>query len=191
MTIYNDAEARIRARVAEVEALARKLYPEYAAFPVPMIEFYYKGGAAGQCDYKNNRYRFNIGQAVQSDAIERLTVPHEVAHMVAYRVYRISGHKRTWKIICIALGGDGKRCYNAEERGVTVIPARKRVNVREYKYITDEGYIVWLGATRHNRLQRLGDQLHPINGRPMYALRLKIGGAIEKHAFSGEVRIKG
>lgn len=188
MTIHDDAVARIKARVIEVEALARRLYPQYAAHPSPSVEFIHKGLRGGDCHYSRNRYRFNVGLAIQTDAIERNTVPHEVAHMVSYKVFGNRGHGKGWKAICLALGGNGERCFDPDKLGVRMVKAR---TATEYQYITASGHEVWLSAVRHNRLQKLGDKMHPVNGRPLYALTGKVCGPIKKSAFSGKTRKKG
>jgi predicted SprT family Zn-dependent metalloprotease len=153
LAAYAEVEARLRARVTEVDNQARKLFPGYASAPIPSVDFRYVGSAAGTANYTHWRVTLNAGQAIQTDAIERLTVPHEIAHLVDKYVYKKSGHGRYWKMICRMLGGDAKRCYNAGERGVTVIRGRSRT---EYLYKMSCGRETWIGPVHHNRLQKKG-----------------------------------
>jgi predicted SprT family Zn-dependent metalloprotease len=152
----SEARAMVIARHREIEALARRLYPTYKR--VTDIGFFMKGRAAGTMHYGKNLARYNLGQAMQNDSVARVTVPHEVAHAVAYDVFGVSGHGPKWREVCIALGGDGKRCYSAAERGVVVQKAR---NVRSgpknrhfYKYRHASGAEYTVGARHHNALQR-------------------------------------
>ena len=180
-------EVRLRARVEEVEALARKLYPSYAYRSRPSVSFKYKGLAAGTAHYTTNAIMLNAGQAVQSDAIERLTVPHEVAHLVARCLFpRASAHGREWRSVCLALGGDGKRCYSAEERGVTVIKGRQ---TSQYLYHTTVGTEVWVGPVHHARLQKNGD-VGLFSGREGYSLRTGTGHRIIKTGYRHRSRSK-
>ncbi len=150
MTDYSTVQAKLKARVMEVDSMARKLFPAYATCRLPTVSFSYTGTAAGIAQYGPWNIILNAGQAIQSDAIERLTVPHEVAHLVEKWVYKKSGHSKQWKMICRALGGDGKRCYNADERGVTIIRGRTSV---EYLYKASCGAERWLGPVYHKKLQ--------------------------------------
>lgn len=188
MTSYEasmTAKRRVVARVNEVEELARRLYPQYAIFGRPTIGFIQKGKRAGACSYKENRYTFNLGQALQNDSIERLTVPHEVAHMVAGRVYGERGHGPRWVTICLALGGDGKRCYDAEERGITVQRARRK---NEYLYLDSKGGERWIGPVHHSRLQKRGGDATETRA---YRLVTGCGARIHKTGFLNKKRTVG
>lgn len=86
----------------------------------------------GSCRYKYNRnthryYNFVITisypLASRNEWEEvRNTVLHEIAHA------RTPGHNHdaTWKRECLAIGGDGKRCYRNTEQGGTVIAIPKK-----------------------------------------------------------------
>lgn len=183
----DQAKAEIIQKVAEVEALARRLYPSYASRPVTRITFKMKGRAAGTASFRDHTVMLNLGQAVQSDAIARLTVPHEIAHLVTRCLYpAASAHGREWRTICRALGGDGQRCYNAEERGVTVVKGRQTM---QYLYHTTIASEVWVGPVHHARLQKNGRDC-PISGRPGYSLRTGTGHQIIRSGFQYKSRPK-
>lgn len=39
------------------------------------------------------------------------TIPHELAHHIAWRLYRDNGHGRAWKDVALALYGNNNRCH--------------------------------------------------------------------------------
>lgn len=181
-------EASLRVRVEEVEALAREVYPAYASRPRPSVTFKYQGAAAGSANYRDNVIMLNAGQAIQSDAIARLTVPHEVAHLVCRHLYpKAKAHGPEWRMICRSLGGDGKRCYNAAERGVTVVKAKR--TIRHYLYHTTVGTECWVGPIHHARLQKHGDT-SVFSGKPAYYLNTATGHKVLKNGFQHKTRIK-
>lgn len=186
-TAFAAVESDLRQRVAEVEAKARAMYPAYASRPRVGVIFKYRGQAAGHADYRGNVIMLNSGQAVQSDAIGRLTVPHEVAHLVCRHLYPMArSHGREWRSICLALGGDGKRCYNAAERGVTVIKGRQTL---QYLYHSTVGTEVWVGPVHHARLQKHGD-VSLFSEREGYSLRTGTGHRVIKTGYQHRSRDK-
>ncbi len=40
------------------------------------------------------------------------TIPHELAHIIAWRLYRDNGHGKAWKSIALELYGDNSRCHS-------------------------------------------------------------------------------
>jgi predicted SprT family Zn-dependent metalloprotease len=183
----DQAKSEIIQKVAEVETLARRMYPAYASRPKTSITFKMKGRAAGTANYRDQTVMLNLGQAVQSDAIARLTVPHEIAHLATRHLYpAASAHGREWRTICRALGGDGQRCYNAEERGVTVVKGRQTM---QYLYHTTIATDVWVGPVHHARLQKNGHD-NPMTGRPGYHLRTATGHQIVRSGFQYKSRAK-
>lgn len=174
-------QASIIAKVRQCEALARMCYPAYNKPPL-RVSFFPKGRTAGWAKYSAHEVQFNLSQMVQNDAIERLTVPHEVAHIVCHALFpNAKSHGEEWKGICIMLGGDGKRCYNAAERGVTVVKARIHTRPRQtkkYLYLTSHGDEFWLGAGRHNKVMK----------GAVYTTRT--GAKISASGFQGRSRMK-
>jgi predicted SprT family Zn-dependent metalloprotease len=78
------------------------------------------------------------------------TITHEIAHIIAFKVYNEKGHGMWWKMVHEKLGGDSKRLAKQEETGYTVKRNRvKRVvlekNGKEYyvkvnRYVGYEAY---------------------------------------------------
>lgn len=50
------------------------------------------------------------------------TIPHELAHFIAWRVYKDKGHGKAWKWVAHTLYGNPQRCHNYE----TKFEAQKR-----------------------------------------------------------------
>ena len=53
-----------------------------------------------------------------SDAIQYNTVSHELAHVIAFNLYRKSGHGTTWQLIHQAMGGTAERCHDMDVTGL-------------------------------------------------------------------------
>lgn len=105
-----DLQSRIRAAVA---ATYQRLEPAYGTFPIPTVNFGLKGVVAGQAIVNTNTLRFNLilAELNQTDFLAQ-TVPHEVAHLIAWAVYRDGGHGPGWKSIMSALSLPAKRCHS-------------------------------------------------------------------------------
>jgi SprT protein len=92
--------------------------------------FNLRGIAAGQIHTAANLLRYNLPMAErQLDAFLKTTIPHEIAHAVCQKLYgrRVRPHGPEWQRICVALGGDGKRCHSftsARTRRVHRLPYR-------------------------------------------------------------------
>lgn len=72
------------------------------------------------------------------------TVPHEVAHLVCVARPDLGrNHNPGWKRVCVALGGNGKRCHSEEVRYAH----------GTYVYIATCGMRVTLSKTIHRRIQ--------------------------------------
>lgn len=77
------------------------------------IWFDLKGTAAGKACYGKNAIRYNTALAYANlDTFMARTVPHEVAHFIAYYLGD-RGHGRTWKRVMVMLGvRDISRCHS-------------------------------------------------------------------------------
>lgn len=117
------------------------------------------GLAAGRCRIRHRRgvtevtIRFNARVLDEdwllADALDE-TAPHEVAHAAigvwaGERGRRPRPHGPEWRDLCRALGGSGRTTHD-----LVLQRARRH---REYEYRLDGGDSVWLGSTRHRRLQ--------------------------------------
>ncbi|AGA89539.1 hypothetical protein Thimo_0700 [Thioflavicoccus mobilis 8321] len=91
--------------------------------PTPEIRFDLRGQAAGQARIAptGTQIRYNR-QLLHDNPTEFLnqTIPHEVAHLVAYRVFgrRIRPHGREWQAVMAFFGAPAQRCHRfAVKRG--------------------------------------------------------------------------
>lgn len=167
----------IIAKVKAVDEMARLVFPSYANAPALRVEFFTKGRAAGWAKYGTWTVSFNEHQMAETTAIRDLTVPHEVAHMVCHYTGLGKGHNAGWKRVCRILGGDGQRCYNAAERGVTIKRGR---TVTEYKY-NNGSQEIWVGPVHHKRIQtRFG----------FYVRHRVTGSRFAREHYTGESRIR-
>jgi len=148
LNMFTDVQQTLRDRVREIYELAEsKGYrvPEYRYTATDL-----RGRAAGQACYNRESevadIRLNL-EAAKLDMRHMLedTIPHEVAHIIAFHNGTDRGHGRVWRSICIDLGGSGERCHS-----IGLTPARK---VNRFKYITSNGGEVVLTSVRHNKLQ--------------------------------------
>lgn len=51
---------------------------------------------------------------MDADKFVRLIVPHEVAHLFQHRLFPkdYHFHSKNWKMLCLEMGGDGKRFHD-------------------------------------------------------------------------------
>jgi len=110
----------IRARVQQCIALAEDKFT--IKMPKVDVRFDLTGRAAGMACMRYGQFslRFNKNHIkLGGKTFEHLlndTVPHEVAHTVCQAFPRMGrNHDAGWKRVCIALGGNGSRCYSEED----------------------------------------------------------------------------
>lgn len=172
--------SKIKERFAHFDALARKLYPEYARMPVPRVIFTMKGRLNGQAFaqfHPTNPWtvQFNHYIAGQvGDAFDN-TISHEIAHMVDFIRRGKSGHDRIWKSIHAALGGTAK----AKSRyGANYIGARVS---NWYVYRTPSGGELVVGPRHHNALR---------SGKYDWISSKRTGEKVTVKDWTGEIRKK-
>lgn len=120
------------------------------SMPLPEIDTDLRGLQAGQAFVEENRIRLNgkllaeYGERFVND-----TLPHELAHMVVYRLYgrRVRPHGREWEAVMALFGAKPERCHQ-----YAVEPVR-RVTSYEYHCFCR---VHQLSAVRHARVQRGG-----------------------------------
>jgi len=152
---------------------ARGLFPSFSFCSIPRIEFFSKGRAGGWA-MGYHTLKFNEYVLAQDESLIANVVSHEVAHIVCAYTRLGKGHNAGWKRVHRMLGGDGQRCYNADN--LDVKPARVQ---RKYEHKATCGTIVMLSTVRHKRIMQS-------NG--MYACVLtKTGGKLSRETFTGRV----
>ena len=154
-----DKIQEIRAKVDEVVALAEKTYN--FKMPAINVRFDLTGKAAGMAGCRNSIFsgptnltlRFNrthiaLGGKTYDHMLNDV-VAHEVAHLVCYVKPALGkNHNPGWKRVCVALGGNGLRCYD----GADAPEADAKQN--PYIYVTDKGNEVRVNARTHAKIQR-------------------------------------
>lgn len=146
------------------------------------IRFDLKGMCAGRAGYvtKNGvrQYylRFNI-EAIEKDfdMMVKQTIPHEIAHLVAYMVpsLKAKSHNKAWCRIDARLGGTGDRTHDLK-----LTRARKTK-----KYIYDMGeFDLHLSSIRHKRV--LEGKIYAVNHEKYGRIHIK------KEHFTGIIITK-
>ena len=87
--------------------------------PMPSVKFDKRGTTAGTANYARHEVNLNAGLFVRNvDDFLKTTVPHEVAHLVAFQVYQkgrgrsISAHGSEWKNVMYIFGVPANRCHS-------------------------------------------------------------------------------
>ena len=77
------------------------------------------GRIAGQASLLSWKLTFNPDYFTHyHDRMLSQTVPHEVAHLVAYKIFGDRGHGRFWKMVMRHFGCDPDRCHDMSLEGV-------------------------------------------------------------------------
>ncbi len=101
--------------------IARKLYPQFKLND-PLIDFKLRGMSAGKAWLTKNKIQYQpVLLADNAQDFLANTVPHEVAHIVAYEVFRDADHGNGWKAVMRALGVHNiTRCHSYDTSSVAV-----------------------------------------------------------------------
>jgi SprT protein len=110
--------ASIIKRVSELVELANAKFK--VQIDVPDIEFYQKGTYAGLANVSRHVVKFNEVLAKNNPETFDNTISHEVAHLVAAKVYPRAkqAHGPEFKLVHQILGGSGARCHSYDVSGV-------------------------------------------------------------------------
>lgn len=151
--MLNNQQQLIRAQVAACVAQAE--HKLGIKLPEINIRFDLTGRAAGMAGKRYGTFylRFNTAHMAMGGNtwlhLLNNTVPHEVAHTVcqAFPQYG-SNHDAGWKRVCVMLGGNGQRCYSAEDAPEAV------AQLRPWVYMTTLGHQVRVTKIIHTKIQR-------------------------------------
>lgn len=142
----------IRNKVNECIQKANKTYG--IQMPAVDVRFDLTGRAAGMAMVRYGQYvvRFNVNHMrLGGQTWEHLlndTVPHEVAHLVCYFQPQLGrAHNNGWKRVCLALGGNGQRCYSEEDA------PEAHAALRPYVYTTTLGQKCPVTPVQHRKIQ--------------------------------------
>jgi predicted SprT family Zn-dependent metalloprotease len=128
---------------------------KYGKLPPIRIRFDLKGRAAGQAGYRGTHFfvRFNVAAMnIDWDHMVKETIPHEIAHIVAYAKPELGakGHNAGWKRIAWSLGCKGERCHTMP------LPPARASSRQRYFYRTEGGTELLVGPKHHARIQAMG-----------------------------------
>ena len=138
-----------KAAVSAVFDKAEQIYGR--EFERPTVVFDTKGRTAGYAAY--GPWEIRVNEVLYHENIAQYltnTIPHEVAHLVAYRLYdnKNQKHNENWRQVAISLGCDGKRCHSYSTKN-------SRTKVKRWHYICGQcAKIFKLSTVRHNKIQR-------------------------------------
>jgi SprT protein len=83
-------------------------------FSYPTVDFNVRGTCGGKAWWSQNRVSYNLGIAAENlTHFKHDTVGHEVAHVIAGRLYgQGCGHGPLWKHLMKRMGLKPERCHN-------------------------------------------------------------------------------
>lgn len=154
--LFHMTSYEIRAYVNELSKFIRDKF--YSDFKNPKVEFTIKPGSmiAGKAFLSDNTVDFNIKIAQMNGDDFKKTVEHELAHMMAYHVYKDTlkqQHGPEFRNMCKLLGNNGETHYS----GYTI-------DSRDYKKVTRHEYTCKCGShyltpTTHRRLSTKNQEM--------------------------------
>lgn len=104
----------------KVWQVLEELNEEYnAEFDFPKIEWVVCGSTAGRAWL--GQWRIQLNEQLCKENLEDFmndTIPHEVAHLIAYKVFGDDGHGEGWKSVMRALGLNPTRCHEYNTKNV-------------------------------------------------------------------------
>jgi predicted SprT family Zn-dependent metalloprotease len=149
-------QAQIQAIKTKVQECIKAAEAKFGiTMPNVDIRFDLTGRAAGMAGFHYGKFylRFNTKHMALGgqtwDHLLNDTVPHEVAHTVCQAFPKFGrNHDAGWKRVCIALGGNGQRCYSEADAPEAVAAQRP------YVYITTTGHECRVTKVIHTKIQR-------------------------------------
>lgn len=144
--------AAVQSKVQECIKLAEVKFG--ITMPDVQVRFDLRGRAAGMACKRGNLYYIRInknhlmlGGKTWEHMIDNV-IPHEIAHTVCqFNPGFGRKHDGGWKRVCIALGGNGERCYSDEDAPEAI------AMLQPYVYITTNGSEVRVTKVIHKKIQ--------------------------------------
>lgn len=115
-------EDTIRSMVLDSLILAKQRFPKFR-LTNPKIEFFRNSKSAGSANAFFNRLRFNLDYAEAYPKEFRMTIIHEVSHLVVDCLYPYAkqAHGPEFRFVCVTLGGTGKTHHNYQLPSKTIM----------------------------------------------------------------------
>jgi SprT protein len=148
MTHSDSVKVLVANKLEEYYDTAEKLYR--VQFPRPVVDYLKKGTTAGVAYLRANRISLNYVLLVENtDHFISQTLPHEIAHLIAWQVYNCGNHGRGWKnVMKLCFGLEPDRCHTYDTSNVKV--SRKPVTKYLYKCVCTEYRV---GIVVHRKIQ--------------------------------------
>lgn len=134
---------------------ASKLYNK--TFDKPQIKYTEKSTVAGRAYCVSNIVDFN--KILLSENVDQFidqTVTHELAHILAYKIYGTIGHDKYWKLIMVQLGAEPKRCHSYSIENVK----KRATKTFVYKCACRDN--IQISSIRHNKIVK-NNQIYRCN----------------------------
>jgi SprT protein len=117
LVVSKELQLRIETVVLECLTMAQKKWGEDKVNKIPDIRYDTVGKAAGQALYNfvDGKCYIRINPVLLNENVDyciNQTVPHEIAHLVAYMVFgRVRPHGIHWEAVMRTFGKPAKRCH--------------------------------------------------------------------------------
>jgi SprT protein len=116
-TVTPETKSRINQKISDINDICMSIYDRKFDFSLVFKQIGTKAGTAN--------LRFNIitlnpdyfSNGHMEDMINR-TLPHEIAHLVAYQLFGDRGHGRGWKMVMRQFGLEPSRCHSYSLKGI-------------------------------------------------------------------------
>lgn len=128
---------------------AHQIFP--IVMDMPKVEFFNRGRKGGSAFYYDHIVKFNEILARENPNDFHNTIKHELAHLIAFRMYgeKGKGHGKLFKSVFVKLGGNGKRTHSYKTSHL-----KQKYTCRRYEYKCKcHGKLFWLSQQKHNQLQ--------------------------------------
>jgi SprT protein len=127
----NELKVKYLVKIKMTYALAERMFER--KFNLPGVVFRHMGCCAGKAYLRENVIHLNE-VFCETQEVDMLgdTVPHEVAHLIAFEMYKDTGHGGGWKSIMRTLGLEPSRCHDYD---TTMVARGRNAMVRKAKVV--------------------------------------------------------
>lgn len=116
--VNSEIHHRVETKILDTLLTLQSAYGR--TFDIPKLVYKQIGRTAGRAFLSSWKIILNpdfLKNGHLEDMINR-TLPHEIAHLVAYKLFGDHGHGRGWKMVMRALGLEPNRCHTYSLEGV-------------------------------------------------------------------------
>lgn len=158
LVVSSELQKKVETMVLDCMSKVQRIYGQEKVGEVPKIIFSKKGRSAGSVSYNSisGESFININPILLNENVDYIinqTVPHEVAHIIAFSIFGvgIKPHGYEWKRIMWLLNKDPNRCHTLSTQ--TIKAMRKSTERKKHVYTCnscEKDYIV--SSVIHNRI---------------------------------------